>query len=127
MMAAHYRVTRLRSNDGFAMVATLGVLSLLSVLVVTVFANAMASFRSGMIDLEKSRTYFAAEAAAESAMAQLALILEDAVIEDQELNSIVAPLSTASLLPTSASSGRELSRRSGSRMDRSLVSFPERR
>ena len=73
------------------MAATLGVLTLLSVLVISVFANAMASFRSGMTDLEKSRTYFAAEAAAESAMAQLALVLEDAVIEDQELSAIVAP------------------------------------
>ena len=90
-MQARYEVTKLRSNEGFAMAATLGVLSLLSVLVITVFANAMASFRSGMIDLEKSRTYYAAEAAAESAMAQLALTLEDAVIEDQELNAIVPP------------------------------------
>jgi len=75
-MAARYKVTKLGSNRGFAMMATLGVLSLLSVLVISVFANAMASFRSGMTDLEKSRTYFAAEAAAESAMAQLAAILE---------------------------------------------------
>ena len=90
-MKARYEITNLRSKEGFAMAATLGVLSLLSVLVISVFANAMASFRSGMTDLEKSRTYFAAEAAAESAMAQLALVLEDAVIEDEELNSIVAP------------------------------------
>ena len=90
-MKARFEITDLRSKDGFAMAATLGVLTLLSVLVISVFANAMASFRSGMTDLEKSRTYFAAEAAAESAMAQLALVLEDAVIEDQELNSIVPP------------------------------------
>ena len=91
-MKARYEVLNLSSKDGFAMAATLGVLTLLSVLVVTVFANAMASFRSGMTDLEKSRTYYAAEAAAESGMAQLALALEDAVIEDQELSSIVAPV-----------------------------------
>ena len=90
-MKARYEVTKLGSNDGFAMAATLGVLTLLSVLVIAVFADAMASFRSGMTDLEKARTYFAAEAAAESAMAQLAAVLEDAVIEDEELNSIVAP------------------------------------
>ena len=90
-MKARYEVTKLESNDGFAMAATLGVLTLLSVLVISVFADAMASFRSGMTDLEKARTYFAAEAAAESAMAQLAAVLEDAVIEDEELNGIVAP------------------------------------
>ena len=90
-MKARYEVTNLGSKDGFAMAATLGVLTLLSVLVITVFANAMASFRSGMTDLEKTRTYYAAEAAAESGMAQLALALEDAVLEDEELSAIVAP------------------------------------
>ena len=90
-MRARYEFLNLGSKDGFAMAATLGVLTILSVLVVSVFANAMASFRSGMTDPEKSRTYYAAEAAAESAMAQLALVLEDAVIEDQELSAIVPP------------------------------------
>ncbi len=90
-MKARYGLTELGSKDGFAMAAALGVLTLLSVLVVTVFANAMASFRSGMTDLEKTRTFYAAEAAAESAMAQLALALEDAILEDQELSSIVPP------------------------------------
>ena len=90
-MKARHEVMNLGSKDGFAMAATLGVLTLLSVLVVTVFTNAMASFRSGMTDLEKTRTYYAAEAAAESGMAQLALALEDAVLEDQELSAIVPP------------------------------------
>ena len=90
-MEARHEVTKLGSNDGFAMAATIGVLTLLSFLVISVFANAMASFRSGMTDLEKSRTYFAAEAGAESAMAQLAVSLEDAVLEDDELNAIVPP------------------------------------
>ena len=90
-MKARHEVMNLGSKDGFAMAATLGVLTLLSVLVVTVFANAMASFRSGMTDLEKTRTYYAAEAAAESGMAQLALALEDAVLEDEELSTIVPP------------------------------------
>ena len=90
-MKARYGFTKLGSRDGFAMAATLGVLTLLSVLVVTVFANAMASFRSGMTDLEKTRTYYAAEAGAESAMAQLAVALEDALLEDDELSTIVPP------------------------------------
>ena len=90
-MKARYEVMNLGSRDGFAMAAALGVLTLLSVLVVTVFANAMASFRSGMTDLEKTRTYYAAEAGAESGMAQLALALEDAIIDDEELSAIVPP------------------------------------
>jgi hypothetical protein len=92
IMKARYEVLNLGSRDGFAMMAALGVLSLLSVLIVTVFANAMASFRSGMTDLEKSRTYYAGEAGAEAGMAQLALALEDAVIEDQELSAIYPPI-----------------------------------
>ncbi|MCH7565136.1 MAG: hypothetical protein IH968_15085 [Gemmatimonadetes bacterium] len=79
------------SRSGFALAAALAVLVLLSILVVTVFANAMASYRAGMTDLGKSRTYYAAEAGAESAMAQLAEALEDAVIEDDELSMIAAP------------------------------------
>ena len=42
-------------NRGFALPAALAVLVLLSVLVVTVYANAMASFRSGMTDLGVQR------------------------------------------------------------------------
>ncbi len=63
----------------------------MSVLVVTVFANAMASFRAGSNDLGKTRSHYAAEAGAESAMAQLADALEDAVLEDRELDMITAP------------------------------------
>ena len=91
MMKALNEATRLGSKDGFALPAALGVMVLLSVLVVTVFANSMASFRSGVTDLGKSRTYYAAEAGAESAMAQLSDALEDAVLEDQELTMISAP------------------------------------
>ena len=83
--------TRLGSKNGFALPAALGVMILLSVLVVTVFANSMASFRSGVTDLGKSRTYYAAEAGAESAMAQLSDALEDAVLDAQKLTMISAP------------------------------------
>ena len=79
------------SRGGFALPAAMAVLVLLSVLVVTVFANAMASFRSGSTDLAKTRSHFAAEAGAESAMAQLALALQDAVIEDAELAAMTPP------------------------------------
>ena len=90
-MKARYEVTKPGSSEGFAMAATLGVLTLLSILVITVFANAMASFASGQKDVDKSRTYYAAEAAAESGMAQLAVSLQDAVLEDDELSSITPP------------------------------------
>lgn len=80
-----------KARGGFALEATLGILVLLSVLVVTVYATAMAAFRSGTTDLGKQRSYYAAEAGAESGMAQLADALEDAVLEDGEITAIVAP------------------------------------
>lgn len=81
----------LEARGGFALEATLGILVLLSILVVTVYATAMAAFRSGTTDLGKQRSYYAAEAGAESGMAQLADALEDAVLEDGEMTAIVAP------------------------------------
>lgn len=80
------------SRAGFALPAALAVLVLLAALVATTFANAMASYRSGSTDLGKVRSSFAAEAGAESGMAQLADALEDAVLEDAELTSIVPPV-----------------------------------
>lgn len=76
---------------GFALEATLGILILMSVLIVTVYASAMAAFRGGRTDYTKQRSYYAAEAGAESGMAQLADALEDAVLEDGEVSSITAP------------------------------------
>mgnify|MGYP001024447231 CR=1 FL=1 len=76
---------------GFALAATIAMLALLSFLVVNVFANAMVSVRSQQMDVGKTRTFYAAEAGAESAMAQLALALKDAVLEDAELSSISPP------------------------------------
>jgi type II secretory pathway component PulK len=81
-------------RSGFALPAALAVLLVLSVLVVAVYANAMAAFRSGTTDLGKTRSYYAAEAGAESALAQLSDALDDAVLQDQELAMITAPTMT---------------------------------
>jgi len=85
--------TNLR-RAGFALEATLAVLVLMSVLIVTVYASAMAAFRAGRTDYTKQRSFYAAEAGAESGMAQLADALEDAVLQDSELTSIVSPTMT---------------------------------
>lgn len=69
----------------------LAVLLLLSVLVVAAYANAMAAFRSGTTDLGKTRSYYAAEAGAESAMAQLAGALDDAGAPGPRAEQITAP------------------------------------
>jgi len=59
-------------HGGFALPSALAALVLLSVLVVTVYAHSMASFRSGTTDVSKSRSHFATEVGPESGMAQLA-------------------------------------------------------
>jgi Tfp pilus assembly protein PilX len=72
-------------RGGFALPPALAVLVLVSVLVVTVYANSMASFRSGTTDVGKSRSHFAAEAGAETGMAQPADALAEAILQDAEL------------------------------------------
>ncbi|HKJ01802.1 MAG TPA: hypothetical protein VJ997_05085 [Longimicrobiales bacterium] len=52
---------RQRSDGGFALVATIAILTLLCAVSAVVFASAMANFQVGVSDLEKSRTYYAAE------------------------------------------------------------------
>lgn len=81
-------------REGFALEATLGILVLMSILIVTVYGSAMAAFRAGRTDLTKQQSYYAAEAGAESGMAQLADALEDAILQDSELASIVTPSMT---------------------------------
>ena len=81
-------------RGGFAFIAVLAVLVLLSTLVVAAYATALADFRSGSMDVGKSRSLYAAEAGGESAMAQLAVALEDAVLEGSELDMIAAPTLT---------------------------------
>lgn len=82
------------TRDGFALEATLGILVLMSILIVTVYASAMAAFRGGRTDLTKQQAYYAAEAGAESGMAQLADALEDAILRDSELSAITTPSMT---------------------------------
>jgi type II secretory pathway component PulK len=57
------------SKGGFALVATIGVLTLISVVAAVVYGSSLAAFRAGVTDVEKSRTYYAAEGAADYAMA----------------------------------------------------------
>ncbi len=76
---------------GFALVATLAVMVLISVLIVTAFTGAMTVIRTTNLDYRNSRVFYAAEAGAEAVMAQLADALEDGDITDKELADLQPP------------------------------------
>ena len=78
-------------EDGFALETALLLLVLMITLVGGLLAAASSSLRSTVMSVGNSRTFYAAEAGAESALAQLAVALQDGNLEDQELALIAAP------------------------------------
>ena len=87
----HVVTRRACDERGFAVVATLLVLMVVSILVLAMLEGAMSAGRSSSVDYDNARVYYAAEAGAEAAMAQLADALDDAVLENQELSKISPP------------------------------------
>lgn len=87
------RTIPLRSDErGFALAATLGVLILMSVLIFAVADGALISTRASTMEYQSSRAFYAAEAGAEVAMAQLETALEDGAVTQAELDSIQPPV-----------------------------------
>ncbi|MCZ6915211.1 MAG: hypothetical protein O7I93_00405, partial [Gemmatimonadetes bacterium] len=80
-----------RNEDGFALMATLFVMILISSLIVAGFSGAASSFRTADLDYRNSQVFYAAEGGAESILAQLHLALIDGVLEDPELAAITPP------------------------------------
>ncbi|MGI9627858.1 MAG: hypothetical protein ACR2QM_13560 [Longimicrobiales bacterium] len=88
-------ITRIQRDDrGFALAATLVVLVLMSALVFAVADGALISTRASTMEYQSSRAFYAAEAGAEVAMAQLEAALEDGNITQAELDSITPPTIT---------------------------------
>ena len=81
----------MRNRDGFALEATILVLVLMSVLMVSAFTGAATATRSAYLDYRASRVSYAAEAGADAIMAQLADALEDGYVDDSELSGVTAP------------------------------------
>ena len=81
----------MKKRDGFALEATLFVLVLMSVLMLSSYTGAAMATRSANLDYRSSRVSYAAEAGADAIMAQLADALEDGYLSDDELYSITAP------------------------------------
>ena len=82
---------RLADRRGLAMAATLIVLALIGVISAFLFSGAMSSLRTAMSDYQNARTFYAAEAAAEAALAQLEDRLRDGSLSDDDLATIAPP------------------------------------
>ena len=81
----------MKKRDGFALEATLFVLVLMSVLMLSSYTGAAMATRSANLDYRTSRVSYAAEAGADAIMAQLADALEDGYLSDEELYGVTAP------------------------------------
>ena len=81
----------MKNRDGFALEATLFVLVLMSVLMLSVYTGAAMATRSSNLDYRTSRVSYAAEAGADAIMAQLDDALEDGYLSDTELYAITPP------------------------------------
>ncbi len=81
----------MKNRDGFALEATLFVLVLMSVLMLSAYSSAAMATRSSNLDYRASRVSYAAEAGADAIMAQLADALEDGYLSDEELYAITPP------------------------------------
>ncbi|NIP61064.1 MAG: hypothetical protein GWO17_24780, partial [Gemmatimonadetes bacterium] len=78
-------------RSGFALEATIIMLVLLSGLLLVMIQTATTAFRTSFLDYTNSRAFYAAEAGAEAAMGQIAIMIEDGALEDQEVSEITPP------------------------------------
>ncbi len=81
----------MKKRNGFALEATLFVLVLMSVLMLSSYTGAAMATRAANLDYRTSRVSYAAEAGADAIMAQVADALEDGYISDEELSAITPP------------------------------------
>jgi hypothetical protein len=81
----------MNNRNGFALVATLLVMMLITVVVGAAVTGAAGAIRATNLDYRNSKVFYAAEAGAEAIMAQLHDALEDASLDDEELAAVTAP------------------------------------
>jgi hypothetical protein len=81
----------MKNRDGFALEATIMVLILMTVLMLSAYNAAVTVTRSSALDYQAARVAYAAEGAADAILAQLADMLEDGVLEDAELGAVEPP------------------------------------
>jgi type II secretory pathway pseudopilin PulG len=85
------RSNRLGGERGFALVVTLLVVVLMAVLVTAAVNAAMSLTREATADYLGTRAFYAAEAGAEHALAQVELALQDGFLDESELSAIEPP------------------------------------
>ncbi len=78
-------------RGGFALEATLFVLVLMAVLMLSAYSGALSTTRASNLDYRAARVAYAAEGGADAILAQLADALEDGLLEDGELASVQPP------------------------------------
>lgn len=79
------------NRKGFALVATLLVMMLITVIVAASVTGAAGALRASELDYRNSKVFYAAEAGAEAIMSQLHEALEDAALDSIELASVTPP------------------------------------
>jgi hypothetical protein len=82
---------RIAGEGGIALVATLLVVVLIAAVVAAAVNAAMSVTRSANADYYSTRAFYAAEAGAEHALAQVELALQDGFLSDGELADIAPP------------------------------------
>lgn len=81
----------LSGAEGLALVATLLMLALIGLIVTAAMRGALSSARTSGLEYHEARSFYAAEAGGEAALAQLKLALQDGYLDDDELADISAP------------------------------------
>ena len=82
---------RLSERAGLALVTTLLVLSLIGIVTAVFLSGAVSNLRATLSDYQTARTFYAAEASAEAALAQLEDLLKDGSLTAGDLATIETP------------------------------------
>jgi hypothetical protein len=82
---------RRQGRQGFTLVATLMVVVLFAALATAAAIGAMSAVRTASADYYGTRAFYAAEAGAEKALADIEMALDDGVLTEAELGAIAPP------------------------------------
>ncbi len=85
------RACRMPDRQGVALAAAIMVLALVGLISAVLLSGMITSLRTSLSDLQQARTFYAAEAAAELALAQIEELLRDGALSDADLASITPP------------------------------------
>ncbi len=80
-----------RSEDGLALIATIFVMVMIAGLIAAAMVSSMQGLATTSADYRSSRTFYAAEAAAEAALSAIERALDDGVLTNAELAAISPP------------------------------------